>query len=44
MMTDTLYCTTDTSRVGEEERSRALPGAVRKGIEEEIRAMEGHAN
>jgi hypothetical protein len=43
-MTDTLYCTIDTSRVGEEERSKAQPGAVRKAIEEEIRTVEGHAN
>jgi hypothetical protein len=43
-MTDTLYCTIDTSRVGEEERSKAQPGAVRKAIEEEIRTMEGQAN
>ena len=43
-MTDTLYCTIDTSRVGEEERNKAQPGAVRKAIEEEIRTLEGHAN
>jgi hypothetical protein len=43
-MTDTLYCTIDTSRVGEEERSKAQPGAVRKAIEEEIRTVEAHAN
>jgi hypothetical protein len=30
-MTNTLYCTIDTSRVGEEERSKAQPWAVRKG-------------
>lgn len=40
-MTDALYCTIDTSRVGEEERSKAQPGAIRKAIEEEIRTMEG---
>jgi len=43
-MTDTLYCTVDTSRVGEEDRSRAQPGTIRKAIEEEIRTTEGHAN
>ena len=43
-MTDTLYCTVDTSRVGEGERSKAQPGAVRKAVEEEIRAGEGQAN
>ena len=43
-MTDTLYCTVDTSRVGEGERSKVQPGAVRKAIEEEIRTVEGQAN
>lgn len=43
-ISDTLYCTIDTSRVGEEERSKAQPGAVRKAIEEEIRTVEGQAN
>lgn len=40
-MTDILYCTIDTSRVGEEDRSKAQPGAIRRAIEEEIRTMEG---
>lgn len=40
-MTDTLYCTIDTSRVGEEERSKVQPGTIRKAIEEEIRTTEG---
>jgi hypothetical protein len=40
-MTDTLYCTINTSRVGEEERSKAQPGTIRKAIEEEIRTIEG---
>lgn len=43
-MTDTLYCTIDTSRVGEEERNQAQPGAVRKAIEGEIRATKGQEN
>ncbi len=43
-MTDTLYCTIDTLRVGEEERCKAQPGAIRKAIEEEIRTVEGQAN
>jgi hypothetical protein len=42
--TNTLYCTIDTSGVGEEERSTAQPGAIRKAIEEEIRTMDGHMN
>jgi len=40
-MTDTLYYTINTSRVGEEERSKAQPGTIRKAIEEEIRTVEG---
>jgi hypothetical protein len=44
IMTDTLYCTVDTSRVVEGERSKAQPGAVRKAVEEEIRTGEEQAN
>jgi hypothetical protein len=40
-MTDTLYCTIDRSRVGEEDRSMAHPGAIRKAIEKEVRTGEG---
>jgi hypothetical protein len=40
-MTDTLYCTIDTSRVGEEDRSKVHPGLIRQAIEEEIRAGDG---
>ena len=36
-MTDTLYCTVDTSRVDEDERSKAEPGAIREAIEKEMR-------
>jgi hypothetical protein len=43
-MTNTLYYTIDISGVGEEERSKAQLGAVRKAIEEEIRTMDRHAN
>ncbi|PMD33650.1 hypothetical protein L207DRAFT_517696 [Hyaloscypha variabilis F] len=43
-MTDTLYCTIDTSRVREEERSKVQPGTIRKAIEEEIRTLEGQEN
>jgi hypothetical protein len=43
-MTATLYCTIDAWRVGEEDKSKAQPGAVRKAIEEEIRTVEGHSN
>jgi hypothetical protein len=41
MITDTLYCIIDTSRVGQEVRSKAQPGTIRKAIEEEICTMEG---
>jgi hypothetical protein len=41
MLTDTLYCTIDTSRVEEEDKNKAHPGAIRKAIEEEIRTREG---
>jgi hypothetical protein len=37
-MTDTLYCTIDTSRVSEEDRNKAQPGVIREAIEKEIRA------
>jgi hypothetical protein len=40
-MTDTLYCTIDTSRVGEEDKNRTQPGPIRKAVEEEIRTIEG---
>jgi hypothetical protein len=43
-MTDTLYCTIDTSRMGEEDKSKVHPGSIRKAIEEEIRTADGHAN
>ena len=43
-MTSTLYYTINVSGVGEEERSKAQPGVVRKAIEEEIRTVDGHAN
>jgi hypothetical protein len=38
---DKLYCTIDTSRVREEKRSKAQPGAVGKEIKGEIRTAEG---
>jgi hypothetical protein len=37
-MTDTLYCTIDTSRVSEEDRNKTQPGLIREAIEKEIRA------
>lgn len=39
-MTDTLYCTVDTSRVEEEDKSKAQPGAIRQAIEQELRKSE----
>ena len=43
-MTDTLYCTVDTSRIREEDRSEAQPGTIRQAIEKEMRTTEGRAN
>lgn len=42
--TDTLYCTIDTSRVGEEDKDRTQLGAIRRAIENEIRTGEGREN
>jgi hypothetical protein len=42
-MTDTLYCTIDTSRIGEEDKNKAQQGVIRQAIEEEIQPAEGHA-
>ena len=42
--TDTLYCTVDTSRIPEENKSKAHPGTIREGIEKEMRTTEGRAN
>lgn len=36
-MTDTIYCTIDTSRVSEEDRNKTQPGLIREAIEKEIR-------
>jgi hypothetical protein len=40
-MTDTLSCIIDTSRIGDEDRNKAHQGAIRKAVEEEIRAGKG---
>ena len=40
-MTDTLYCTVDTSRVQEEDQGKAQPGTIRQAIEKEMRTTEG---
>ena len=40
-MADTLYCTVDTSRVGDEERDKVQPGAIRKAIEDEMHTIDG---
>ena len=42
IMTDTLYCTVDTSRAEEDNRSMVQPGAIRGAIEKDMRTMEGH--
>lgn len=41
-MTDTLYCTIDTSRVEEEDKDKAQPGTIRQEIEREIRTETGY--
>lgn len=41
---ETLYCTIDTSRIGEENQHKAHPGAIRKAIEQEIRGADGGTN
>ena len=38
-MTDTLYCTIDTSRMTEEDKSKAQPGTIRHAIEKEMRTQ-----
>jgi hypothetical protein len=37
--TDTLSCTVDTSRISEEDKSKALPGTIRQAIEVEMRTQ-----
>ena len=41
-ITDTLYCTVDTSRVEEENMNEAQPGVIRQAIENGMRTTEGH--
>ena len=41
-ITDTPYCTVDTSRVQEEDKGEAQPGTIREAIEKEVRTTEGH--
>jgi hypothetical protein len=43
-VTDTLYCTIDTSRVGEQYKGSTQVGNVRQAIEKEMRAKENRAN
>ena len=43
-ITDTLYCTVDTSRVEEENKNEAQPGVIRQAIESGMRTTEGHEN
>jgi uncharacterized coiled-coil protein SlyX len=40
--TDTLHCTIDTSRVEEQNRVEAQVGNIRRAIETEVKAQEGH--
>jgi hypothetical protein len=41
VMSETLYCTIDTSKVNESKRNEVQPGAIRAAIEKEIRIKEG---
>ncbi|KAF2176972.1 hypothetical protein K469DRAFT_721153 [Zopfia rhizophila CBS 207.26] len=43
-VTDTLYCTVDTSRVEEEDKQKAQSGTIRQAIEKEPRMMEERGN
>jgi hypothetical protein len=43
-MTDTLYCTIDTSQMNEEDKTKAQPGVIREAIEKEIRTRAGRDN
>ena len=43
-MTDTLYCTIDTSRVPNDEGDRTSVGAVRTAVEKEIRVTKDQVN
>ena len=38
-LTDTLYCTIDTSRMTEEDKSKVQPGTIRQAIEKEMRTQ-----
>jgi len=40
-LTDTIYCTIDTSRVEGHEKTRTDAGAIRRGIEKEMRETQG---
>jgi hypothetical protein len=40
-MTDTFYCTVDTSGVQEQGQAKAQPGTIREAIEKEMRTAEG---
>ena len=43
-MSETLYCTIDTSKVDESKQREVQPGAIRAAIEKEIRATEGNGS
>ena len=44
IMTDTLYCTIDTSRVTGEEKNKTHPKTIREAIKKEMRMGEGQTN
>ncbi|EED12667.1 hypothetical protein TSTA_006840 [Talaromyces stipitatus ATCC 10500] len=43
-ITDTLYCTIDTSKMADDESNRMSAGSIRTAVEKEIRNMENHMN
>jgi hypothetical protein len=43
-MTERLYCTVDTSRVGEEDQGKAEPGLIRVVIEKKMRTIDNYNN
>lgn len=43
-LTDTLYCTIDTSKMAESENERTSAGSIRAAVETEIRTTEDHSH
>jgi hypothetical protein len=43
-LTDTLYCTVDTSKMAENANEKISAGSIRAAVETEIRTMDGHTH